>query len=50
MLKPDFEAGLNEASARLPIYKTLLLGTVEAWLEAGLNNAAKKLNFGFVSK
>ena len=50
MLRPDFEAGFNKASKRLQIYRDVLLVTVEAWLEAGLNNAAKKLHLGFISK
>ena len=46
-----FEAGLNEASKRLQIYRNVLLVTVEAWLDAGLNNAAKKkLHLGFITK
>ena len=48
MLRPDFEAGLNEASKKPQIYRNVLLVTVEAGLEAGLNNAAKKLHLGFI--
>ena len=43
MLRPDFEAGLNEASTRPQLCRTVLLGTVEAWFEAGLNKASKRL-------
>ena len=46
-MRHGFEAGLNEASTRLQICREAILGSVEAWLEAGFNIASKTYQFAF---
>ena len=40
VLRPGFEAGFNQASTRPQTCIEAITGSVEAWLEAGLNMAS----------